>query len=202
MTWSDGSMIRQMWSPLKDRVSGAAIQVGSFRNSAAAKVDGTRWTVDRDKIPPGDSKSPVYGLPSTVYRLPSLPVMPKARGSGGMEKLGGHETPIETMLQIKAAFAVGRPVGTMVLDNRQEAGFSDSATGGCPMRVHPRADEVRQLVKQTFGDLGIDDDLADDLNETILIDDGTYRGRSYQTEGYFAMWRSQPVDMAAEQVSL
>lgn len=56
------------------------------------------------------------------------------------------------------------------------------------MRVHPRADEVRQLVKQTFGDLGIDDDLADDLNETILIDDGTYRGRSYQTEGYFAMW--------------
>ncbi|HVA46550.1 MAG TPA: hypothetical protein VNH11_09265 [Pirellulales bacterium] len=56
------------------------------------------------------------------------------------------------------------------------------------MRVVPLATEVRQLVKQTFEDLGIDDDLVDDVNETILINEGTYRGRSYQTEGYFAMW--------------
>lgn len=56
------------------------------------------------------------------------------------------------------------------------------------MRVVPLATEVRQLVKQTFEDLGIDDDQVDDLNETILINAGTYRGRSYQTEGYFAMW--------------
>lgn len=56
------------------------------------------------------------------------------------------------------------------------------------MRVLPCSDEVRQLVRQTFEDLGIDDDLVDDLNETILINDGAYRGRSYQTEGYFAMW--------------
>ncbi|HWB14230.1 MAG TPA: hypothetical protein VG826_33695 [Pirellulales bacterium] len=56
------------------------------------------------------------------------------------------------------------------------------------MRVLPLAQEVRQIVRQTFGDLGIDDDAIDDLNETILIDAGTYRGRSYQTDGYFAMW--------------
>ena len=56
------------------------------------------------------------------------------------------------------------------------------------MRVLPCAQEVRQVVRQTFADIGIADDLVDDLNETILIDDGTYRGRSYQTEGYFAMW--------------
>ncbi|HEV3339692.1 MAG TPA: hypothetical protein VG125_05030 [Pirellulales bacterium] len=56
------------------------------------------------------------------------------------------------------------------------------------MRVLPLAHEVRQIVRETFYDLGIDDDVVDDMNETILIDDGTYRGRSYQTEGYFAMW--------------
>ena len=56
------------------------------------------------------------------------------------------------------------------------------------MRVLPCAQEVRQVVRQTFADIGIADDLVDDLNETILIDDGAYRGRSYQTEGYFAMW--------------
>ncbi|MGH7139661.1 MAG: hypothetical protein ACREHD_28310 [Pirellulales bacterium] len=56
------------------------------------------------------------------------------------------------------------------------------------MRVLPCAQEVRQVVRQTFADIGVADDLVDDLNETILINDGTYRGRSYQTEGYFAMW--------------
>jgi hypothetical protein len=56
------------------------------------------------------------------------------------------------------------------------------------MRVVPRAHEVRQIVKRTFEDLGIEIDLVDDLNETILINDGNYRGRSYQTDGYFAMW--------------
>ena len=56
------------------------------------------------------------------------------------------------------------------------------------MRVLPCAQEVRQVVRQTFADIGVPDDLVDDLNETILINDGTYRGRSYQTEGYFAMW--------------
>lgn len=56
------------------------------------------------------------------------------------------------------------------------------------MRVFPCAHDVRQVVRQTFAEIGIADDLVDDVNETILIDDGTYRGRSYQTEGYFAMW--------------
>ncbi|HEX7379033.1 MAG TPA: hypothetical protein VF278_18065 [Pirellulales bacterium] len=56
------------------------------------------------------------------------------------------------------------------------------------MRVLPCAHDVRQVVRQTFADLGIADDLVDDLNEIILIDDGKYRGRTYQTEGYFAMW--------------
>ncbi|HVX12525.1 MAG TPA: hypothetical protein VHC22_15195 [Pirellulales bacterium] len=56
------------------------------------------------------------------------------------------------------------------------------------MRVLPCAHEVRQVVRQTFSEIGIADDLVDDLNETILINEGTYRGRTYQTEGYFAMW--------------
>lgn len=56
------------------------------------------------------------------------------------------------------------------------------------MRVLPCAHDVRQVVRQTFADLGIADDLVDDLNEIILINDGKYRGRSYQTEGHFAMW--------------
>ena len=56
------------------------------------------------------------------------------------------------------------------------------------MRVLPLAHEVRQIVRHTFEDFGIDDEAVDDLNETILIDEGTYRGRSYQADGYFAMW--------------
>lgn len=56
------------------------------------------------------------------------------------------------------------------------------------MRVLPQAQEVRRLVQHVFDQLGIDDAEASDVNETILINDGAYRGRSYQIDGYFAMW--------------
>ncbi|HEX5446931.1 MAG TPA: hypothetical protein VFW87_24155 [Pirellulales bacterium] len=56
------------------------------------------------------------------------------------------------------------------------------------MRVLPQAHEVRRVVKRVFEQLGIDDHQLSDVNETILIDDGSYRGRSYQVDGFFAMW--------------
>lgn len=56
------------------------------------------------------------------------------------------------------------------------------------MRVIPQADEVRRLVVRTFEDFGAAADSLGDLNETILIDDSRYRGRSYRAEEWMAMW--------------
>ncbi|HVX61622.1 MAG TPA: hypothetical protein VHC19_13500 [Pirellulales bacterium] len=56
------------------------------------------------------------------------------------------------------------------------------------MRIIPQADEVRRLVVRTFEDFGAATDSLGDLNETILIDDGRYRGRSYRAEEWMAMW--------------
>ncbi|HUY90282.1 MAG TPA: hypothetical protein VMV10_16215 [Pirellulales bacterium] len=56
------------------------------------------------------------------------------------------------------------------------------------MRVIPQANEVRRLVVRTFEDFGADHEALGDLNETILIDDGRYRGRSYRAEEWLAMW--------------
>lgn len=56
------------------------------------------------------------------------------------------------------------------------------------MRVIPQADEVRRLVVRTFEDFGAEEEMLGDLNETILIDDGRYRGRSYRAEEWLAMW--------------
>lgn len=56
------------------------------------------------------------------------------------------------------------------------------------MRTNPRPEEVRQLVEnvlEEFGAIVMDDD---ELNETILIDEGRLVARSYRTEGYLAMW--------------
>lgn len=56
------------------------------------------------------------------------------------------------------------------------------------MRVIPQADEVRRLVVRTFEEFGAGQEALADLSETILIDDGRYRGRSYRAEEWMAMW--------------
>lgn len=56
------------------------------------------------------------------------------------------------------------------------------------MRVEPEPHEVRQLVIQTFEDLGADVSSLFDLEETLLIDGGKYAARSYRVDGYMAMW--------------
>jgi hypothetical protein len=56
------------------------------------------------------------------------------------------------------------------------------------MKVSPGCDEVREIVRQTFGDFTgeiVGDDL---LSESILIRDGKYRGRSYRAVNLMAMW--------------
>ncbi len=56
------------------------------------------------------------------------------------------------------------------------------------MRVNPQPFEVRQLVAQTFEVLGANDDSLEDLDESILIQDGRYMARSYRVDGLMAMW--------------
>jgi hypothetical protein len=56
------------------------------------------------------------------------------------------------------------------------------------MRVSPRPFEVRQFVIQTFGVLGASDESLEDLDESILIQEGRYMARSYRTDGLMAMW--------------
>lgn len=59
------------------------------------------------------------------------------------------------------------------------------------MRISLRADEVRQLVGRVFEELSDDDQLVADMAETILIDRGKFRGRSYRVRGLMAMWLSE-----------
>lgn len=54
------------------------------------------------------------------------------------------------------------------------------------MLLSPSPSEVRQLVLEQFGRLGLDSHHAP--AETILIRDGRYRGRSYRAGGMLAMW--------------
>jgi len=56
------------------------------------------------------------------------------------------------------------------------------------MRVNPQPFEVRQLVAQTFEVFGAGEDSLEDLDETILIEDGKYMARSYRVDGLMAMW--------------
>jgi hypothetical protein len=56
------------------------------------------------------------------------------------------------------------------------------------MVVRPDAAEVRAIVRRIFAELGIDRLSLDDLSETILIDDGAIRARSYRIENLMAMW--------------
>ena len=56
------------------------------------------------------------------------------------------------------------------------------------MRISPQPDEVREVVLQTFEDLGVSPFALSGLKENILIDAGRYVARSYRLENYMAMW--------------
>jgi hypothetical protein len=56
------------------------------------------------------------------------------------------------------------------------------------MKVGPYPYEVRELVLQTFAQLGVSIPNPLDLDETIILDDGRYRARSYRAGGMMAMW--------------
>ncbi len=56
------------------------------------------------------------------------------------------------------------------------------------MTVKPGPHEVRRLVLQALEELGAPVPGLADLEETILIDDGTYTARSYRVQDYMAMW--------------
>jgi hypothetical protein len=47
---------------------------------------------------------------------------------------------------------------------------------------------IRQMVVEYFGRFGADAKDAETCDETILIRDGKYRGRSYRVAGMMAMW--------------
>jgi hypothetical protein len=56
------------------------------------------------------------------------------------------------------------------------------------MRVSPQPFEVRKLVARTFQVLGASGRSLEDLDESILIQDGKYMARSYRADGLMAMW--------------
>lgn len=56
------------------------------------------------------------------------------------------------------------------------------------MVVSPDAIEVRSIVRRIFSELGIDRFALEDLSETVLIDEGAIRARSYRIENLMAMW--------------
>jgi hypothetical protein len=56
------------------------------------------------------------------------------------------------------------------------------------MRMDPLPIQVRELVLRTFEYFDVFVDSPWDLDETILIDDGRYSGRTYKIDGHMAMW--------------
>jgi len=56
------------------------------------------------------------------------------------------------------------------------------------MRVVPQPGEIRQLVTHILSRLGSPPPALANLNETVLLDDGRYRARSYRVDGFMAMW--------------
>lgn len=56
------------------------------------------------------------------------------------------------------------------------------------MRVSPQASEVRELVIRTFESLACGETWFEDVDETILIQEGRYMARSYRVDGLMAMW--------------
>lgn len=56
------------------------------------------------------------------------------------------------------------------------------------MRVEPQSREVRKLVAAFFRDFGVPATSLFDLEENILVDGGTCRGRTYRIEDLTARW--------------
>ena len=56
------------------------------------------------------------------------------------------------------------------------------------MRMDPHPYAVREIVAQVFESYDLEVRSLSDLDETILIDDGRYASRSYNVDGYMAMW--------------
>lgn len=56
------------------------------------------------------------------------------------------------------------------------------------MYVVPTAGEVRAIVRRTLLELGVESSLLADLAETLMIDEGQIRARSYRLDDYMAMW--------------
>ncbi len=56
------------------------------------------------------------------------------------------------------------------------------------MTISPDAVEVRAIVRRIFLELGVGEAALGDLAETVLIDEGKIRARSYRVEQLMAMW--------------
>lgn len=56
------------------------------------------------------------------------------------------------------------------------------------MRITPTAHEVRDIVRRIFSELGVDPTTIDGVSETILVDEGQVRARSYRIGEMMAMW--------------
>ena len=59
------------------------------------------------------------------------------------------------------------------------------------MRVSPPPEEIGRIVVRTFQQLGLPVQAPWDLHETVLIDEGKYRGRSYRQGHPMAMWLAE-----------
>ncbi|HEX3871552.1 MAG TPA: hypothetical protein VHV77_14010 [Pirellulales bacterium] len=56
------------------------------------------------------------------------------------------------------------------------------------MKVAPTSDEVRTIVERTLSELTGSIVEPDLLRESVLINDGKYRGRTYRDGEFTAMW--------------
>ncbi len=56
------------------------------------------------------------------------------------------------------------------------------------MTIHPDPADVRDIVFRTLLEYDVPEDSLDDLDERIMLDRGRYMARSYNIEGYMAMW--------------
>jgi hypothetical protein len=56
------------------------------------------------------------------------------------------------------------------------------------MTISPEAGEVRAIVRRIFVELGVDRRTVDEMSETILVDEGRVRARSYRVDEMLAMW--------------
>jgi hypothetical protein len=51
-----------------------------------------------------------------------------------------------------------------------------------------RSDSVRELVLNTFRELGVDEGQLVAMTDTLLVREGRYYGRSFRTREHMAMW--------------